>query len=91
MSLEKIIQNEKTTVVDVRTPGEYMGGHVANSINIPLDEFPKRIEEFKSMEGPVVLCCASGGRSEQATRYLQQNGLEEVYNGGSWFEVNAFA
>ena len=91
MSLEKIIQNEKTTVVDVRTPGEYMGSHVANSINIPLDEVPKRIEEFKSMEGPVVLCCASGGRSEQATRYLQQNGLEEVYNGGSWFEVNAFA
>ena len=91
MSLEKIIQNEKMTVVDVRTPGEYMGGHVANSINIPLDEVPKRLEEFKNMEGPVVLCCASGGRSEQATRYLQQNGLEEVYNGGSWFEVNAFA
>lgn len=91
MSLDKIIQNEKTTVVDVRTPGEYMGGHVAGSINIPLNEVPNRIDEFKAMDGPIILCCASGGRSGQATMYLQQNGFSEVYNGGSWFEVNALA
>lgn len=89
MSLENIIQNQKTTIVDVRTPVEYMGGHVQNSLNIPLNEVPSRLEEFKAMQGPIILCCASGGRSGQATQFLQQNGLKEVYNGGSWFDVNA--
>ncbi|MFT5581026.1 MAG: rhodanese-related sulfurtransferase, partial [Psychromonas sp.] len=29
------------TVVDVRTPGEFLEGNVPNSINIPLIEVPK--------------------------------------------------
>ena len=36
------------------------------------------------MKKPLVLCCASGGRSSQATSFLAQNGVEEVYNGGGW-------
>ena len=76
------------TVIDVRTPGEYMGGHVADSISIPLQEIPNRIEEIREMEGPLVLCCASGNRSGQAVMYLKQLGIE-CENGGSWLDVNA--
>jgi rhodanese-related sulfurtransferase len=65
-----------------------MGGHVSGSINIPLQEIPNRIEEFKKMEN-IVLCCASGGRSGQATAFLQQHGIECV-NGGSWLTVNQY-
>lgn len=75
------------TVVDVRTRNEFMGGNVANSINIPLDELVDRIEEFHSMKQPIVLCCASGGRSGQATAYLQSQGIE-CENGGGWLDVN---
>ncbi len=76
------------TVVDVRTPEEFMGGNVAGSKNIPLNEVPHRVEEFKAMSTPIVLCCASGNRSGQATNYLQAQGVD-CSNGGSWLDVNA--
>jgi phage shock protein E len=75
------------TIIDVRTPGEFMGGNVVGSINIPLNEITSRLEEIKSMEQPIVLCCASGGRSGQATMFLKQHGIDCV-NGGSWLDVN---
>lgn len=75
------------TVVDVRTPGEYMGGHVAGSINIPLNEIPDRIEDFKKLPQPILLCCASGNRSGQATSFLKNHGID-CSNGGSWLDVN---
>ena len=82
------IDIKEATIIDVRTPGEFMMGNVEGSINIPLDEVSSRVEEFKNVEGNVVLCCASGGRSGQATMILQQNGLSNVYNGGGWQTVD---
>jgi len=38
MSIEQIIKEKKGTIVDVRTPGEFMGGNVAGSVNLPLQE-----------------------------------------------------
>ena len=73
----------------MRTPREYMGGNVNGSINIPLQEIPNRLDELKSFKQPLVLCCASGGRSTQATNYLSHQGIE-CLNGGSWFDVNYF-
>jgi phage shock protein E len=87
-NLGELLKNGEAIVVDVRTPGEFMGGNVAGSINIPLNEVPYRLEEFKEMK-KVVLCCASGGRSMQATQFLQQNGID-CMNGGSWMEVNYY-
>lgn len=75
------------TIVDVRTPGEYMGGHVSGSINIPLQEIQSRLDEIKQLPQPIVLCCASGNRSGQATAFLQNCGID-CENGGSWIEVN---
>lgn len=86
--LSALLKSDKTTIVDVRTPGEFIGGHVAGSINIPLSEVPARLPEFKKMDG-IVLCCASGGRSGQVTMYLQQNGIECI-NGGAWTNVNYY-
>lgn len=80
------MKNNKT-IIDVRTPMEFMGGHVAGSINIPLNEIPQRVEEIKKMESPIVLCCASGGRSGQATSFLRNMGID-CTNGGSWLDVN---
>lgn len=87
--MEKIIAENLGTIVDVRTYGEYSGGNVAGSINIPLNEIPARIEELKAMKAPLILCCASGMRSGQAQNYLSQNNIE-CYNGGSWLEVNYY-
>jgi rhodanese-related sulfurtransferase len=79
--------NQKVTIIDVRTPGEFMGGHVAGSINIPLQEIQNRANEIKALSQPIVLCCARGMRSGQATVYLKSLGVD-CENGGSWLDIN---
>jgi len=88
MNLQELINSEKVNIVDVRTPLEFQAGNVSGSMNIPLSEVVERIEELRAMQ-PLVLCCASGGRSGQATDYLEAQGFTEVYNGGGWSTVNA--
>ncbi len=85
--MQEMIKKGACTVVDVRTPAEFMGGHVAGSKNIPLNEIEGRLEEIKSLPQPLILCCASGMRSGQATSILTKQGLE-CYNGGPWTAVN---
>ncbi len=89
MTIETIIKEKKGTIVDVRSPDEFRGGHVVGSINIPLMEIPKRMDELKNLKAPLVLCCASGGRSGQAHGYLAQQGIE-CFNAGSWMDVNYY-
>lgn len=78
---------EGAVIIDVRTPGEFSGGHVAGSKNIPLGEIQKREKEIMKITKPVVFCCASGGRSGQATSYFKAKGLN-CENGGGWMSVN---
>lgn len=77
----------KATIIDVRTPGEFASGHVQGSINIPMQEVPQRVGEIKAMPEPRIMVCASGNRSGQVTRFLNQSGVN-CENGGSWMEVN---
>ena len=81
------MNNSGYTIVDVRSQMEFQGGHVAGSVNIPLQEVPNRVQEFAEMPQPLLLCCASGNRSGQAAAYLKQQGIE-CENGGGWMEVN---
>lgn len=77
----------KKTIIDVRTPDEFSYGNVPGSINIPLQEIQQRLDEVKSLPQPIVLCCASGMRSAQATLFLKSIGIE-CENGGSWATLN---
>lgn len=86
-SLNEKIKSGKTVIVDVRTCAEFSGGHVAGSVNIPLQGLQQRMDELEKMEY-VILCCASGGRSAQATELLRKRGIN-CENGGSWMDVNA--
>lgn len=89
MTIEHFIKEKQGTIVDVRSREEFMGGHVAQSLNIPLNEIPERLEELKSLATPLILCCASGMRSGQAEQYLSQQGID-CLNGGSWLNVNFY-
>jgi rhodanese-related sulfurtransferase len=89
MNAEIIIKEKKGTIVDVRTPSEFMCGNVEDSINIPLQEIQQRMDELKNLKQPLVLCCASGNRSGRATLFLSQQGIE-CYNGGSWLDLNYY-
>lgn len=89
MELEKIMKEKTGTIVDVRTREEFMGGNVNESINIPLQEIQQRLGELKSLKTPLVLCCASGGRSAVAANFLSSQGIECI-DGGSWLNVNYY-
>jgi phage shock protein E len=83
----KTLVNNGAVIIDVRTPGEYNGGHIKGSLNIPVDAVKTKIAELKQKNKPVITCCASGMRSGMAKTILKQNGIE-AYNGGSWVSLN---
>ncbi len=76
---EKLI---KGTIIDVRTPEEFSGGHYPNAINIPLDNLQQRSNEFIKMPKPIVAYCRSGNRSGMAVSILKQNGINDAINAG---------
>jgi phage shock protein E len=71
-------------IIDVRSPGEFATGHVRGSVNIPLERFADDVgKAVPDKSTPVILCCASGGRSGMACSFMQQMGYQQVSNGGS--------
>jgi rhodanese-related sulfurtransferase len=80
------MDNGKVVIVDVRTVEEFNGGNAPGSINIPMQEVMQRLDEFRSMKQPIILCCASGNRSGQVARYLNGIGIASE-NAGSWMEA----
>jgi phage shock protein E len=71
-------------ILDVRSKGEYAGGHVKGSMNIPVDTLASNLSKLKNKSTPIITCCASGMRSGQAVSILKANGFTNVYNGGGW-------
>ena len=77
--------------VDVRTPEEYLGGHAARAINIPIDTLQSNLDMLEKNE-PVYVICETGGRSRSAAVLLKNSGFNNVLNvsGGTaaWREAN---
>ncbi len=72
-------------IIDVRTAGEFQGGHAPGSRNIPLDQLEARLCDVDKSR-PVLLCCATGSRSGMATQWLKSLGYDAT-NAGSWMAV----
>jgi Uncharacterized NAD(FAD)-dependent dehydrogenases len=78
------------TLVDVRTPGEYAGGAIPGSVNLPLDDLRERVGELPP--GRLIVHCKVGQRGHTAVRLLAQLGREAVnLDGGylTWAEGTA--
>lgn len=71
-------------IIDVRSPGEFAGGHAKGAVNIPLDQIPNNVEKLRKMDATLIMCCASGMRSGNATSFLKKQGFENVHNAGPW-------
>ncbi|TDL99427.1 MAG: sulfurtransferase [Flavobacteriaceae bacterium] len=88
MNLEEILQNPKTTFIDVREELELINdGAIASALHIPLGEIPEHIEAIEAMEKPVVIFCRSGNRSGKAIEFLEAQGIEGLYNGGGYLDL----
>jgi len=82
VDLKELLDNG-ALLIDVRTRGEFAGGHVKESKNIPLDELDKSLSKLNK-EQDIVVVCASGMRSSQAVSLMKRKGFLNCYNGGSW-------
>ncbi|HEY5549500.1 MAG TPA: rhodanese-like domain-containing protein [Coriobacteriia bacterium] len=67
------------SIVDVRTPPEFESGHIASSVNVPLDQL-EQVSATWDKQKPVVVYCATGARSADAAAFLASHGFREVYN-----------
>lgn len=78
----KLIRDTKDLVViDVRTKGEYQAGHINKSKLMPVSEITSRISELEKFRGkPMLVHCASGGRSPKAVNILLKNKFGPIYH-----------
>jgi phage shock protein E len=83
----KAIKNKTATIIDVRSPMEFESEHFPGAQNIPLEEVNLKITEIGAMPKPIVVYCRSGNRSGMAKTMLNQQGINEVYNGGGVYDM----
>jgi rhodanese-related sulfurtransferase/rubrerythrin len=67
------------TILDVRQPGEYAAEHLPGARLIPLPELNDSLDRLAA-DKPIIVHCASGGRSRVAAQLLAGQGFKEVYN-----------
>ena len=77
----QLINHKNAFVLDVREAKEYSGGHVLNSVLIPLGTLKARLDELeKYRDRPMVVVCRSGSRSGTACAILAKHGYAQAYN-----------
>lgn len=85
-----LIENEQAILVDVRTPREFVGGHISGAVSLPLDTIAAKASKvLPDKEAGVVLYCLSGARSGSAARALARMGYQNVRNLGAMYKWNA--
>lgn len=89
VDLDQLVK-EGAIILDVRSKGEYQGGHVKGSMNIPLDQLRSGLSKLDKKKA-IITCCASGMRSGSAKSILKSSGFEKVHNGGSWSNLRRFS
>ena len=81
----------ETLFVDVRSPQEFAAGHAPGAVNIPLlfldptgrrpnPDFMAACAKALPKSAPIILGCASGGRSGQAQAMLRSEGWTDLSN-----------
>jgi len=76
-------------VVDVRTDGEWAGGHLAGAVHVPLGGGFEAAMAGYDRDRPVYLYCASGARSGRAASILEGMGFTRVVNAGGFSSLAA--
>jgi rhodanese-related sulfurtransferase/glyoxylase-like metal-dependent hydrolase (beta-lactamase superfamily II) len=77
MLAEELAGNSGPTVLDVRAPSEWKAGHIGGSLNVPLTQLQRRLDEVPR-DRRVAVTCAGGYRSSIAVGILKKNGVANV-------------
>lgn len=75
------LENSQFIIIDVRTPDEYSGGHIENSLNIDIKSknFPKEIGDLERTNKYLVYC-HSGRRSSKAIKLMENMNFTDLKN-----------
>jgi phage shock protein E len=78
---QKKVSESGVVVLDVRTAGEFMSGHIANSINIDVEGMTfdgdiKKLDKSKTY----AVYCHSGRRSGIAVGKMKDAGFKNLFN-----------
>jgi phage shock protein E len=71
-------------LLDVRTAGEFAGGHVEGAVNVPIGELDEKLGALPAKKDqPIVVYCHSGRRSAAARQVLERAGFTKVVDLGA--------
>lgn len=77
----KLMQEKDVVILDVRTPAEFMEGHIKGANLVPIQLFKYLYLGGKGIKNKKVLVyCRSGNRSVTASKALEEWGAKKVYN-----------
>lgn len=72
-------QEEKPTVLDVRSEEEWNKGHIEWATHLPLEKVAEEAEQILPNKADLIItCCAVGGRAPEAVKILQEKGYTNV-------------
>ena len=74
---EQLGSSDSPAILDVRAPSEWSDGHIAGSVNLPLNLLQGRLEEVPKTR-PLVVQCAGGYRSAIAISILEGQGVTGI-------------
>lgn len=81
----KLEAGEAVNLIDVREVAEVEGGHIPGITHIPLGLLEFRMHELNKQEH-YYMVCRSGGRSGQATAFLEAQGFNVTNMTGGMLE-----
>jgi len=83
---------QTSLILDVRSPSEFVSGHLPEAVNIPHTQLRARLDEVKAQaQGrPIAVTCQSGVRSYIAHRVLIAGGFDSRSLSGGMLTMKAF-
>lgn len=77
--LGRLGAEDAPVLLDVRSAGEYQGGHIPGAYNIEDREIRTRIEELLQLKDrEIVVYCQAGPRARRVEGYLREQGFTNV-------------
>lgn len=74
---QKLKENPRCILIDVRTSSEYQSGHIKGAKLYPLGNEAKIAHDFK-VDEDIILICRSGHRSQAAAKILLKHRFEHL-------------
>ena len=89
----QVMNHRNAVVIDIRQQGQFVGGHLVNAKNFPVDVIRESIEKLTKYKNKVILLVGeSSGQARKVHVFLRQQEFNEVYalEGGitAWKQAN---